>query len=215
MFFCNVHMLMLSREDPVLAAAMDSADLVFADGVPVAWLQRRLGDREADVLRGYEAVELLCVEAVSTGQAVGLFGSTQGVLHRLSNNLSKRFPGLKLEFVMAPGALDEDSPVDMDWVQQINTSGLSALIVGLGCPKQEKWAAQYAPHLNCSVLAVGAAFDWLAGTTSKPPGWMERMGLAWLYRFAQSPSRMFHRYMKYNSKFIYHVTRLLLGIKPG
>ena len=41
-FFCNVHMLMLAQEDPALANAMDHADWVFADGVPIAWLQRRI-----------------------------------------------------------------------------------------------------------------------------------------------------------------------------
>jgi N-acetylglucosaminyldiphosphoundecaprenol N-acetyl-beta-D-mannosaminyltransferase len=214
MYFCNVHMLMLSREDAVLASAMNSADFVFADGVPVAWLQRRMGDKEADVLRGEVAMELLCREAVSAGLAIGLFGSTQDVLRRLSDNLSESFPGLDVKFVLAPGKLDEDSPVDMDWVQQINASGVNALMIGLGCPKQEKWIALYAPHLNCSLLAVGAAFDWLSGNRAQPPYWMERLGLAWLFRLLQNPSKMFSRYMIYNSKFIYHVFRLLLGIKP-
>ena len=38
-FFCNVHMLMLAQEDSILAVALDNADVIFADGVPVAWLQ--------------------------------------------------------------------------------------------------------------------------------------------------------------------------------
>ena len=53
-FFCNVHMLMLAQEDRVLANAMDNAGRVFADGVPVAWLQSRLSGKDAKVIRGYE-----------------------------------------------------------------------------------------------------------------------------------------------------------------
>ncbi len=49
-------MLMLSQEDKALAIAMDSADWVFADGVPVAWLQSRISGKKAQVIRGYEII---------------------------------------------------------------------------------------------------------------------------------------------------------------
>ena len=88
-------------------------------------------------------------------------------------------------------------------------AGIRWLFVGLGCPKQEKWAARYGPELDCHVLAVGAAFDWLAGTTRKPPDWTEKAGLAWLWRLAQNPRRMWHRYLIYNTKFILKSAKLL------
>lgn len=209
--FCNVHMLMLSLEDPDLAAAMDQSDIVFSDGVPIAWLQRRQGAGDAAVLRGYESVRIICGLAAASGEPIGLFGSTTAVLDRLSANLQCQYPGLNIDYEFSPGELPEDSEINPSWVEQINRANLSVLMIGLGCPKQEKWAALYGPHLNCSLLAVGAAFDWLAGTTTKPPDWMEKRGLAWLFRLVQNPSRMFNRYMIYNSKFIFHVSKFLLS----
>lgn len=214
MLFCNVHMLMLSQEDDDLASAMSMADFVFPDGAPIAWLQRRLGHKDADMMRGEWSVELLCEKAAEQGLSLGFFGATEDVVSALVKSLSCQFPGISIDYTYAPGVIGNPPGFDPELAESINTQQLDALFIGLGCPKQEKWATLYAPHLNCSLLAVGAAFDWLAGTTKKPPAWMERAGLAWLFRLIQNPSKMFHRYLIYNSKFIYQAAKLLLFKRP-
>ncbi len=214
-FFCNVHMLMLSQEDGDLESAMASADFVIPDGVPVAWLQRWLGEGSADVFRGYEAVEMLCSLAASSGRAVGFLGSTDKVLQGMTEQLKQRHADLNIDYLYSPPLLGEEIDPDPELVEQINSKNLACLFVGLGCPKQEKWVAAYGSHLNCNLLAVGAAFDWLAGTTAKPPAWMEQRGLAWLFRLAQNPRRMWYRYLIYNSKFVLKSAKLLTWDKLG
>jgi len=210
-FFCNVHMLMLSQENSVLARAMDRAQMVFPDGAPIAWLQRRMGYSQSHVLRGYEAVEILCADAAANNDRIGLYGSTDFVLDALVMQLSYRFPGLQIEFVTSPRQFSvSEIALEKSLVSEINAKNLRYLFVGLGCPKQEIWIDRYADELNCSLLGVGAAFDWLAGTTSKPPGWMEKAGLAWLFRLIQNPGGMWHRYLIYNSKFIFQSLKLLI-----
>jgi N-acetylglucosaminyldiphosphoundecaprenol N-acetyl-beta-D-mannosaminyltransferase len=201
-FFCNVHMLMLSQEDSALAQAMNSADLVFADGVPVAWLQRRITMEQAQVIRGYKMMEAICERAAVFGDTVGFLGSTTKVLDKLVYNLKRRFPGLKVAYRHAPAFMPEEISLDDQELKVISSANPNWLFVGFGCPKQEKWIAKQGSRLDCHVLGVGAAFDWLAGTTSKPPEWMENAGLAWIYRLFQNPRGMFHRYMIYNSKFV-------------
>ncbi len=210
-FFCNVHMLMLSQEDSALAQAMDRATLVFPDGVPVAWLQRAAGHSEADVLRGYEAMELLCATAAVANEPIGLFGSTAEVLDALSSRLREKHLGLSIDFVHAPPHFSSlDFELDSSLIQEINSRRLRYLFVGLGCPKQELWIDRYASELNCTLLGVGAAFDWLAGATPQPPYWMEISGLAWLHRLVLNPRKMWRRYLKYNTKFVIASTKLLL-----
>jgi N-acetylglucosaminyldiphosphoundecaprenol N-acetyl-beta-D-mannosaminyltransferase len=208
-YFCNVHMLMLASEDQPLAQAMDAADYVFADGVPVAWLQRRISGRENRVVRGYEAMLAICKHAASNERKIGLFGSTQAVLDALAMVLRKRFPNLNIALRLCPPTVKGELISAGMELDAINEAELDCLFVSLGCPKQEKWIHRYAPQLNCSLLGVGAAFDWLAGTTHKPPDWMENVGLAWLYRLMQNPKRMWHRYLIYNTKFIMHSAKLL------
>jgi N-acetylglucosaminyldiphosphoundecaprenol N-acetyl-beta-D-mannosaminyltransferase len=202
-FFCNVHMLMESQEDEILASAMGAADYVFADGVPVAWLQSRLCNEPAKVIRGYEVMLYLCKLASEKGHKVGFLGSTDKVLTTLRDCLVEKFPSLEISYLVSPSFVEGELNSSVEEIGAINSAGLKYLFIGLGCPKQEKWIYRYANQLNCSLLAVGAAFEWLAGLNPMPPKWMENTGFGWLHRLLHQPRRMWRRYLIYNSKFIW------------
>ena len=53
------------------------------------------------------------------------------------------------------------------------------------------------------MIAVGAAFDFIAGLKPQAPRWMQRAGLEWLFRFMSEPQRLWKRYLIGNSRFIY------------
>jgi N-acetylglucosaminyldiphosphoundecaprenol N-acetyl-beta-D-mannosaminyltransferase len=209
-FFCNVHMLMLAQDDPVLASAMDEADWVFADGVPIAWLQRRMTGKSAQVIRGYEMMLAICARAANHGETVGFLGSTQNVINQLVGNLTAQFENLKVAFQYSPPFTENEIPPMSGEIEAIQEAELNWLFIGLGCPKQEKWIAKYSQDLNCNVLGVGAAFDWLSGSVKKPPEWMERSGLGWLYRLARNPTKLWRRYLVFNTRFLLRVGKRLL-----
>ena len=52
------------------------------------------------------------------------------------------------------------------------------------------------------MFAVGAAFDFIAGSKSRGPRWMSRLGLEWVYRLASEPRRLAIRYLKHNPRFV-------------
>jgi N-acetylglucosaminyldiphosphoundecaprenol N-acetyl-beta-D-mannosaminyltransferase len=201
-FFCNVHMLTLAQSDPDLSAAMTGADYIFADGVPIKWLQQRLTRSRAARVQGYEAVLYLCGKCAKNNEPVGFYGARDETLDRLADRLRHECPGLQIPFTHSPAAIDDDFQESGELLDQINGHNLKYLFVGLGCPKQEKWIMRHRSFINCSLLGVGAAFDWLAGVERMPPKWMEQRGLAWLHRLSHHPVRMFHRYFVFNSKFV-------------
>ena len=209
-FFCNVHMLMLAQEDTSLANAMVNADVVFADGVPIAWLQNRISGKDAQVIRGYEMMLAICKRAAEKGEKVGVMGSTQDVMNALSARMREQFGGLQIAYQYCPPFVEGEMVSTQPDLHAITNSGIKWLFVGLGCPKQEKWIAKYKDNLECNILGVGAAFDWLSGQQSKPPEWMEKFAVAWLYRLLQNPFRMLHRYVKYNTKFLLKVFKLTI-----
>ena len=209
-FFCNVHMLMLSQEDETLANAMDNADWVFADGAPVAWLQRRISGRDAKVIQGYKIMLAICDRAAKSGEKVGFMGSTPDVMEQLVLNLSERFEGLSVAYQYCPAFMQGDLFSTQEELQALKRSNIRWLFIGLGCPKQEKWIATYGSELDCHVLGVGAAFDWLSGLVSKPPDWMERYALAWFYRLLNNPSKMWSRYLIYNTRFLIRVSKIMV-----
>lgn len=211
--FCNVHMLMLSQDDPVLAKAMDNTEWVFADSAPVAWLQRRISGKNARVIPGYKIMLAICDRAAKSGERIGFMGSTPDVMSQLVNSLSTRFEGLSVAYQYCPPFMQGDLISTQEELRTIRQSDLQWLFVGLGCPKQEKWIATYKNELNCHALGVGAAFDWLSGLVPKPPDWMERFGLAWVYRLVNNPRKMWNRYLIYNTKFLIKAGSFLIRSK--
>lgn len=209
--FCNVHMIMLSRSDELLRSAMNSADIVFADGVPVSWLQSKISGETAATVRGYQVMLDLCKQAQEAGHSVGLYGSSEAVLNSLASRLEQWFPGLDIGYIEAPPFMEIGAKETAGRLSEINQSGVKILFVALGCPKQEIWIDQHKRSLDCSLLGVGAAFEWLAGVEPMVPKWMERAGLAWFYRWLHHPVKLFTRYAYYNPRFI--VAALLELIK--
>ncbi|MBU4556253.1 MAG: WecB/TagA/CpsF family glycosyltransferase, partial [Actinobacteria bacterium] len=69
-------------------------------------------------------------------------------------------------------------------------------------PKQEKWLAEHRGRVHAVMLGVGAAFDYHSGKLRRAPGWMQRMGLEWLYRLIQEPRRLWRRYVFNNPAYL-------------
>ncbi len=64
-------------------------------------------------------------------------------------------------------------------------------------------------------VAVGAAFNFHAGTVRQAPRWMMRSGLEWLFRLCAEPRRLWRRYLIGNPRFILLVLRQWLTRRPA
>jgi exopolysaccharide biosynthesis WecB/TagA/CpsF family protein len=139
-----------------------------------------------------------------------LYGSTPTVLDRLSHNLKQKFPGLSIAG-MTSGRFRESSPKeDEDDIRQIAESGAGIVMVGLGCPRQEKWVANHLGLIHAPMLAVGAAFDFHAGLKAQAPRILQDHGLEWLFRLIQEPRRLWRRYLIFNPLFVLGLSRQLI-----
>nr|MBA2528544.1 WecB/TagA/CpsF family glycosyltransferase [Euzebyales bacterium] len=70
--------------------------------------------------------------------------------------------------------------------------------------------AAHRGSVRAAMMAVGAAFDYYAGTLARPPAWMQRAGLEWLFRLTQDPKRLWRRYLVHNTLFVAYLLRALL-----
>jgi UDP-N-acetyl-D-mannosaminuronic acid transferase (WecB/TagA/CpsF family) len=61
------------------------------------------------------------------------------------------------------------------------------------------------------VLAVGAAFPFIAGSLPQAPGWMQSRGLEWVFRLAAEPGRLWRRYVLLNPSYLAMVGLQLCG----
>ncbi|HBM7009175.1 TPA: WecB/TagA/CpsF family glycosyltransferase, partial [Enterococcus faecium] len=79
---------------------------------------------------------------------------------------------------------------------QIKRANPDMLIVGLGCPKQEKFMFYNCDRLGVPVsFGLGASLDFEAGNVKRAPKWMSDYGFEWLFRITQDPKRMAKRYL--------------------
>lgn len=99
-------------------------------------------------------------------------------------------------------------------LQLIRNSGATALAVGVGAPKQEKWIFQHKDKMTTVKLffAIGATIDFQAGAVKRAPRWMVKAGLEWFYRMMQEPGRMAKRYLVDDLPFLWLILKQKLGL---
>ncbi len=135
------------------------------------------------------------------------------MLAKFSKNFKAKFPGLVVSGSEASKFRRLDAKEQSEVVGRIRASGAKAVFVGLGCPRQEVWAFEYREALSMPILAVGAAFDFHAGTLPQAPRFMQDRGLEWLFRLVQEPKRLWRRYLILNPVYLWNVSLQKLGIK--
>lgn len=201
----NVHMLVLARKTGEFRLILDRALTVVPDGMPLVWIQRLSKFANAQRVSGPDLMYQLCERAAEVNLPVYFYGGEENTLGALTASLGKAFPNLIVAGAEAPPILPERPLPDEGVTRRINLSGAKLVFVGLGCPKQEYWAAVHAPQVSAVIIGVGAAFDFLAGRKKRAPKWLQRCGLEWLHRLGTEPRRLWRRYLIGNSAFAWYL----------
>ncbi len=208
-----VHGIMTGVLDREHKYRLNRFDLITPDGQPVRWAMALTGQAQLpDRVYGPFLTLRVCARAEREGLSVYLFGATGPTLERLQAALAERFPKLRLAGRQPSRfrrASAEERAAD---VAGIRASGADIVLVGLGCPRQEVWAYEMRADLGRPLLAVGAAFDFLAGSLAMAPAWMQARGLEWLYRLWREPGRLWQRYLILNPRYCWAVARQRFGL---
>lgn len=209
-----VHGVMTGYTDEEHRARLNHLDLVVPDGQPVRWALNLLhGAKLNDRVYGPNLTLKVCERAAREGIGMYLYGSTEPVLNRLSVNLCERFQGLIISGAEPSKFRRLTADEKHGVIDRIRNSGAEITLVGLGCPRQEVWAYEYREPLSMPILAVGAAFDFHAGTTQQAPGWMQKHGLEWAFRLSVEPRRLWRRYLLLNPWFAFLIATQLTGFR--
>ncbi|OCT11013.1 UDP-N-acetyl-D-mannosaminuronic acid transferase [Paenibacillus pectinilyticus] len=209
-----VHGVMTGYLDTEHRRRLNGLDLVVPDGQPVKWGLNWLyktGLKER--VYGPELTLRVAKAAANQQLSIYLYGSKLETLDLFEENLKEQFPGLQIAGKEPSQFRKLTSEEKMGVVNRIQASGAQLVFVGLGCPRQEVWAFEYRDLLGMPLLAVGAAFDFHAGTLKQAPPWMQKRGLEWFYRMIQEPKRLWKRYMYLNPLYVFTVVGELIGFK--
>lgn len=204
---CNAYTLSLASRDQHLAELLERSAMNLPDGMPLVWISRRLG---IDSLPGRVYGPDLMGRTIDVGREHGtrhfLYGSTEPVLAQLTAGIEQRWPGAVIAGTESP-PFTESPEVSEDSLERIVDSGADVVWVGLGTPKQDVVTQMLAERHGAAFVAVGAAFDFIAGTKKQAPTWVQDRGLEWGYRLATEPRRLWKRYLVGNSMFVYQNVR--------
>ena len=207
-----VHGVMTGVLDSEHRYRLNSFDLLVPDGQPVRWALNLIhGTKIRDRVYGPDLMLAVCARAAEEGLGVFLYGSTQEVLSGLKTNLERRFQALRITG-MEPSKFRNLLPEERnDLISRVHSSGAEIIFVGLGCPRQEVWAYEFREALSMPILAVGAAFPFLAGKIPQAPKWMQDRGLEWVFRLIVEP-RLWRRYVFLNPAYALLVAIQAMGL---
>lgn len=208
--FANAYNVALAQRESSYRRVLEGGDAVFCDGMPVVWAGRRL---HADVANswtrvyGPDVMTGVLNASTQAGPRHYLLGGLPETLAALEVRIRSRWNSALIVGTESPpfGTWSADELVERD--ERIRESGATLVWVGLGTPKQDWEVHRIARSLPVTALAVGAAFDFLAGTKEQAPVWMQRSGLEWSYRLAHEPTRLAKRYLWGNPMFVASVLR--------
>ena len=193
---CNSYTLALAFRDESYRHVLNAGDLNLADGHYVAMVGRWRG--QADLTERVYGPTLM-LSTMDRGREFGLrhylYGTTDETLARLTAKLAELYPGLDIVGVEAPPFRRLNADEEDELVDRIEAAKPDILWVGVGTPRQDDFVAEYTARLGCTLVPVGAAFDFNSGTKRSAPRWVQRMGIEWLFRLAMEPRRLWRRYL--------------------
>ena len=200
----NIDHIVKLESDQLLQKVYADADIILTDGKPMIWMSRLYGTPIKEKVSGSDLFPNLCRLAAGKGYRVFLLGAAEGVAAKAALNLQNKFPGLIIAGTYSPPFGFEKDEKELQNILRIVTEAKPhILIVGLGCPKQEKFIYNYKDELNVPVsLGLGASIDFEAGILKRAPKWMADHGFEWFYRIVQDPKRMAKRYFVDDMKII-------------
>lgn len=189
----NVDQLVKMKGELDFKRIVGRCDLITADGTPVVWASWLFGKSLPERVSGIDLFEALLPVAAARGYRVFLLGAKEDSLQGAKAEYLRRFPGLQIVGTRNGYYQREDEP---EIAAQIRDSKADMLFIAISSPKKEEFVDRNREALAGVgfILGVGGSFDIAAGKVKRAPSWMGKVGVEWLYRFAQEPKRMYKRY---------------------
>jgi len=209
-----VHGLMESVKNEPFRNLVNKLDMIVPDGQPVRWALNsfhkvNLKDRVA----GPILTDHVLAKANDKSLSIYLYGSTPATLEKMKEVIRLKYPKITISGIHADRFREATAEEDEADIKKINESGAHIVLVGRGCPRQEKWVANHLGLIPAPMLSIGAAFDFIAGNIVLAPKWMQDSGFEWLYRLVQEPNKLWKRYLSTNTHFIYLFISCKVGIR--
>lgn len=199
-FTPNPEQVMQAHSDPQFFDELLQGDVLLPDGTQLV-VAARAAQEAGKVLHspheritGVDVLEWWLEEGKSRKVATALIGGQDGVAQALAKDTDPEqtwcFGHSGYAAVARPTPEEEQKLLDF-----VTEKQPVVLFVAFGAPWQERWTLEHANWLQSQgvrvVVVCGGALDVLSPASSlrRAPRWMRQLGLEWLFRLFQQPSR--------------------------
>ncbi|MBX2894998.1 MAG: WecB/TagA/CpsF family glycosyltransferase [Cyclobacteriaceae bacterium] len=199
-----VNCILWAYKNKSLRELYNTSAMNLADGVPLIWASGLLGNRIRGRVTGLDLLPEFSKVGNIEKYRFFFLGAKEGVAETLAQQFLYKFPDLKIVGTYSPPFAEKFSDDENEkMISLVNTVKPNVLWVSLTAPKQDYWIFENFDRLNVNIaIGVGGAFEVTAGLIKRAPGWMQRSGLEWFFRFLQEPRRLFKRYFVEAPQFI-------------
>jgi N-acetylglucosaminyldiphosphoundecaprenol N-acetyl-beta-D-mannosaminyltransferase len=215
MLTLHVDMIMKLQKDGEFYRLLPKFDVITCDSQILTLAARLLGTPFKERVSGSDYFPRFYLR-YKDDPSVRLFicGGAPGVAEIARRKVNAKVGREMVVGTNAPSKDYERRPDEVEEIiGQINESGATVLMIGLGGGRQEKFIFKYRDRLPGIklFLPLGGTIDYEAESLKRPPAWITNAGLEWLYRLLREPRQRWHRYVVHQPPFLYLIARQLLG----
>ena len=199
----NGEVLARCSTEPMTDRLFRAADLINADGQPLVTVSKfksktPLPERVATT----DLFHVVARKAQAAGLTFYMLGADDAENAAAVACVRQQYPDLKI-VGRCHGYLRGEALRAK--VAEINALAPDYLWVALGVPYEQAFVDEFAPALaNVGVIKTsGGLFNFLSGSRTRAPVWMQHAGLEWAWRIWLEPRRLFWRYLTTNPRALY------------
>jgi N-acetylglucosaminyldiphosphoundecaprenol N-acetyl-beta-D-mannosaminyltransferase len=192
----NTEIVMAAKDNKDLKELINKADIIIPDGIGLIYGSRIRKLPLKERVTGFDtSIELLKL-ANKNSYSLYLLGGKEGVAKAAAENIKENYPNIRIGgfhhgYFKGSHLGLKKHPEEEDIINEINKVNPDIIFVGFGFPKQEIWIDSNKDRLKGRVIiGNGGVMDVLSGNSKRAPEIFIKLGLEWLYRLLQDPSRI-------------------------
>ncbi|MDQ2734220.1 MAG: WecB/TagA/CpsF family glycosyltransferase [Pseudomonadota bacterium] len=189
--------------DADFRASVLQSDLSLADGWPIVAISRLVGAALPERIAGSSLFERLAASPRRPQVAVYFFGGPDGAARAACERLNSRPSGVVCAGFDSPGFGSIAEMGSATHLDRLNAARPDVVVVALGAKKGQAWILNNLDRIEAPVIShLGAVVNFVAGSVSRAPQWVQTARLEWLWRIKEEPS-LWKRYARDGLSLLY------------
>jgi N-acetylglucosaminyldiphosphoundecaprenol N-acetyl-beta-D-mannosaminyltransferase len=186
----NPEICLISYRDKKFRRIIQESLLAIPDGFGLKLVSLIWGRVLKNTTTGIDLSWQLLNHAEQNNYSILFFEGSPSIGERALKVIKSKHPKLQISFI-DPGKVNNKGKFEnQNLIQEINNIEPDIILVNLGAPKQEYFISNNINELNTKLmLGVGGSLDFIAGRIKRAPFIFRKLGLEWLWRLFQEPSR--------------------------